>query len=364
MKTVKKIVAVLLVAVMAVASLAGCTKKTAGANSMFGITKQAMHVDKADFATSIVAEVKGVKATIELSGTTDGNATSVTAAVKFGAMTYKLDNIVVFTKDAVYFNLGVLVDQFAMYLAIAGLDKDKLSELGLDVKWVKFELTDMFEKDTTIAEMFLDDADVAYEELITKEGSVYTLSLDNKEKVTKFISLTKKMIEANSAEWAKAYAEYVSKIDLNKMFENVVKELTDAIVNANLGITKEQIDELKSMLEDKIDVEDALADLSESSIKEQIDKLAEQIKPDEIEIGDNMGSLVIKSQIDKETYITSMEIESEDNKVTIESKITPNKKASVEVPTDAGSFMDLIKPLYMFLINTSIRIPDIGGIEF
>lgn len=344
----KKLLAVLLLAVMALSVITGCTKKSSGANSLFGVTKEAMKVTKADYSTTVSIDTAGnsLDVSAKFFGTTDGNATSLSVEVKFGAMTYKLNDILVFTKDTLYFNVRNVIDQFSMYLNMMGIDEAALKELGLDSNWVKLEFESTFEKDTSLIEMLCDDLDTAYESLVTNENGVYTLSIDSKEEIENFTDLTRKLIEANSSKWAEAYAGYISKIDLNAMTDSITKDLLKALEEADIGLSAEDIEEKKNELNEHFNVD--VDNITKEDIKEALDKMAENIVVDEDMDYDT--TLVISGGYAEGSYTTTIITKEDDgSSYTVESKVSPNNKASVTVPDNAKSIKDILVPLLKYV---------------
>lgn len=361
----KKAAAVLLVAIMAVAMLAGCGKSggkkvnAGGAGSMFGVLKSASQVEKATFDCDITADIDGTSAKIKLSGVTDGKATSLSAEVSAGGMSFKFDNAVIFTDDAIYINVASVMDEIGAFAsAVPGADLD-LSELGITSDWVFFEAEGMFKRDSSVFETISKDLDEAYADMITEKDGTYSITVSDKDSVKGFIDATKKLLDDKGDAWAKLFAEQSNKLDVEKLMNGVADDVVDAIVKAYEESTGEKLseDEIKELRDSMLEETDMseIEKIDEDTYKEMFDELRDQL--DDTSVTGLDGKIDVRTSYENGVYTIKANAEPEDEEdgsITLVSTIKEDSSAKVEVPSDAQSAIDIL---------VAILVANMGGMN-
>ncbi len=347
----RRAAAVLLMAVLSVAAIAGCTKGKAanagGAGSMFGIIKSAQQVEKKTYEFNITSDIAGSSADIKLSGVSDGSATSLSAEISASGMSFKLDNAVVYTDDAIYLNVASVMEELGSFAEAMNGQKLDLAELGITSDWVSFESEGMFKQDKTAFDTIYSDLDEAYADIITEKDGTYSITVSDKDSVQKLIDATKGLIDNNGDEWAKLMADQYNKIDMKKVVEDLSNQVLDAVVKAyeeatGEKLTDEQIAELKDSMMEEMDLSD-VEEVNEDTYKEMFAELKEQLADAEAE--DIDGTIDMRTSYSKGVYTFKATAEPNDEEagsMTCVGTITEDKSAKVEVPSDAQSLIDII----------------------
>lgn len=354
----KRAAAVLLAAVMAVAMFAGCSKSggkkvnAGGADSMFGILKTASQVEKATFDCDITADIEGTSAKIKLSGVTDGKATSLSAEVSAGGMSFKFDNAVVFTDDVVYINVASVMDEVGSLVKGMGGSLD-LDALGITSDWVSFEAEGMFKKDTSIFETIGKDLDEAYAEVITEKDGTYSITLSDKDSVKGFLDATKKLLDDKGDSWAKLMADKANSVDTEKVVNGFVDDVADAIVKAieeatGEKLSEDDIKELKDSMLEETDLSEFDEKMDEDAYKELIKEFRDQL--DDAEAKSLDGSIDLRTSYAKGVYTIKANAapnDEDDGAITMVSTITEDSSAKVEIPSDAQPLVDIIAAFFV-----------------
>ena len=350
----RRAAAVLLMAVLSVAAIAGCTKGKAVANvggtgSMFGIVKSAQQVEKKTYEFNITSDMNGSPADIKLSGASDGNATSFSAEVSVGGMSFKLDNAVIFTDDAIYLNVATVMEELGSFAALMNgqMQLPDLAELGITSDWVYFESEGLFKQDMTVFDTIYSDLDEGYADIITEKDGTHSITISDKDSVQKFIDATKALIDNNGDEWAKLMTDQYNKLDIKKVVEDLTNQVLDAVVkayeeSAGEKLTEEQIAELKDSMMDEIDLSD-MEEVNEDTYKEMFAEFKEQLA--DVEAKDIGGTIDMRTSYSKGVYTFKATAEPDDEELgsmTCVGTVTEDKSAKVEVPSDAQPLIDII----------------------
>lgn len=355
----RKAAAVLLIAVMAVAMLAGCSKSggkkvnAGGSGSMFGILRASTQVEKKNFDCDITANVEGTSAKIKLSGVSDGKATSLSAEVSAGGMSFKFDNAIVFTDDVVYINVASVMEEVGSFASAMMGGSFDLKEFGVTSDWVSFKAEGMFKQDTSFFETISKDLDEAYAGIITEKDGTYSITVSDKDSVQALMDATKKLLDDKSDSWAKLLADKANAVDTEKVVNGFVDDVADAIVKAleeatGEKLSEENIKELKETMLAGTDMSDFKDKMDEESYKELFDELKEQLKDAESEAID--GTIDLRTSYEKGVYTIKANIEpndAEEGSITMVSTVTENKSAKVEIPSDAQPLVDIIATFFM-----------------
>ena len=338
----KKTAAVAMTAAMAVTAFTGCSKSASGSstNSMFSTFKSMSEVEKANVDVNAEVNIAGTKAEIKLAGVRDGNATSCSANVSLAGMTFDLENVFVFTDDVIYINYKEITDEFSSYIAAAGVD---MSQFGITSDWVSFEMKGAFEYKGFFTDEMADALDTAYGDIIEKDGKTYSVAVSDKDSVQSFIDCTVKALEDNKDLWV---SEILDKYNDNDTQDNI-NAVYDQFITAlgENGVDQSTLDDIKSSLSE--DLEDAEDEMTEEDLKSSIDDMIDELKDAEPE--DIDGRIKYSIGLEKKVYTQTVEanVKSDDGDIVanITTTVTPDKDASVEVPGDSQSLIDVIAKL-------------------
>lgn len=362
----RRAVAVLLTAVMAVAMFAGCSM-TKGAsagskNSMFGIVKSVGHLENYTVVCEATLDISGTNVTIKMNGETDGNATVMSLEASTGGMTFKFDNVFVYTEDALYINVAEVADEVGVLLsAFTGVSGPiDLSEYGLTSDWVSIEAKGMFKKDMTLIDVFCDDLDEAYADIIKKNDGTYSITISDKDSVKALMDATYDLLDKNGDKWAKLMDEQVKEKDVQSVVNGIVNDLMDSIVKAyeeatGEKLSEEDIEDMKEEILSYANVSD-MDEINADAYKEMFEELKNSIKDAEAEGID--GTMDVRVSYEKGVYTLKAKAEASDESegdMTIVTTIEEGKAGKVEVPSDAQSFVDVIVPL---LISAELGTQD------
>lgn len=338
----KKAAAVFMTAAMAATAFTGCSKSASGkgADSMFTVLKEATEIEKADVEVNADVNFAGVKANIKMTGTRDGKATSCGLSATVSGMTFDLENVMVYTDDVIYINYAEIIDEFSSFLTTAGVDP---STFGIDSDWISLEMKGAFDSEGFLSDDIIKALDTAYADIVEKEGKTYFITVSDKDDVQKFIDGTVKLLEDNKDMWVSEILDIYNSNDMKDSINGLADQLIDAL--AENGVDQSVIDELKSEISDELD--SAESDMKKEDLEDAVDEMVEELK--NTEAGDIDGR--IKCSVSKEDGVYSqsmdMNIKSEDGDMvaSFETKITPNKKASVSIPSDAQPIVDVVAKL-------------------
>ncbi|MCM1308745.1 MAG: hypothetical protein NC223_09125 [Butyrivibrio sp.] len=353
----RKAAAVLLIGIMAVAMLAGCSKSggkkvnASGADSMFGVIKASSQLEKKTFNCDITADIDGTTAKINLSGASDGKATSLSAEVSAGGMTFKFDNAVVFTDDTMYINVASVMDEVGSFAESMGESFD-LESLGVTSDWVSFTAEGLFKQDTSIFDTIGKDLDEAYASIITEKDGTYSISVSDKDSVKGFLDATKKLLEDKSDSWAKLMADKSNSVDVEKIVNGLIDDVVNSIVKAveeasGDKISDEQVKELKDAMLEETDMSE-VEEIDEDSYKEMFDELKSELA--DVEAQELAGKIDVRTSYEKGVYTLKASIEADETdedggNITIVSTVTDDSSAKVEIPSDAQPLVDILAAL-------------------
>ena len=347
----RKAAALLLIVAMAVAAFAGCSKdsgstsgKNKSADTMFGLLKEAGQLEKKTFETTMEIDADGTKVSITLNGVSDGKATSAGVNVSASGMTFEFEDVLVFTDDVLYLNAGQVLEQLTPFLEASDVDVDSL---GLDLDWVCFEAKGLF-KTSSYDELF-DILDKSYKEIIEKDGSGYKISLSDKDGVQAFVDATIAMIKDNKDTFIDMFVDAYERVDVEAIVNDFADEFVDKLADASgEDVTEDQKAELKEQLMEETDLSELEIDKAE--IEEMYEEMLGELE--DSEVTDDLGGTVnIKVFKDGDSYVSAvdMDVEEDGEQVgaSVKTTITEDKSASVEIPSDAKSLVDVIVEIYM-----------------
>ena len=335
----KKAAAVFMTAAMAATAFTGCSKSASGkgANTMFTTLKEAAEVEKADVEVNVDVNYAGTKAELKITGTKDGKATSCGVSATVAGMTFELDNIMVYTDDVIYINYAEIMDEFSTYLSAAGVDP---SPFGLEADWLSLEMKGAFDTSNVFSDDIAKALDTAFADIIVKDGSTYSIKISDKDSVQAFIDGAVKLLEDNKDMWVNEILDQYNNADLKDSLNGLVDQLTDALVKN--GVDQSVIDELKSEVSDELGT--AESEMTKDDLGEAIDEMVDELKSAEAEDIDGRVKYTVSKEKDVYTQSIDINVKSDEGDMVMNctTTVTPNKKASVEVPSDAESIVDII----------------------
>jgi len=346
-----KVLALLLVAVMAMGCFAACGKKSgASANTMFAVIKEASAIEKATYEMKVTVPANGVEVPVSITGVKDGNNMSMSLNASYGGLELKFEDAIVMTKDSLFINIKKIVEPLAPLLANQGLD---VSNLGLEKDWLYYTYEDIFKTDTSFSDLILDSCDTAYAEIITKDKDTYTIDISTVEQFEKFFELTSKMLTDNADAWADKVVELVNKYDIEAIAKDAVKKIVEEYnKTASVQITEdelnEKVEELSGQFKETVKKED---------VKKGLEEAAKEVK--EGKVGENDSAKIVVSRKDG-VYSLKVEAtadETDFGTITAEVTITKDSKASVTVPStdDASSIFEMLAPFLSLAMSNAMN---------
>lgn len=335
----KKAAAVFMTAAMAVTAFTGCSKSASGkgAATMFTTVKEASEVEKADVLVNADINFAGTKAQVKITGTRDGKATSCGVSATFAGMTFDLDNIMVYTDDVVYINYAEIIDEFSSYLTAAGVDP---SGFGIESDWLSLEMKGAFKNTGLFTDDMVKALDTAFGEVIEKDGKTYSITLSDKDSVQKFIDGAVKLLSDNKDMWTDVILDRYNETDMKDTLNGLVDQLTAAL--GKNGVDQTVIDSLKSEVDKNLD--SAESEMTKEDIQDAIDEVVDSLKNAKADDLDGRVKYTVSKEKDAYTQSIDTNLKSEEGDLVVSctTTVTPNNKASVEIPSDAVSVIDVV----------------------
>lgn len=395
MKKIRRILSVLLAAVMMVSVLGGCNKSSSK-ETMFTVMEEAAGMTQYAYEMKIDLEsdISGLNdMSLTLTGETDGKGITMGLKVKYLYLTLEMKDLLTVTEDAMYLNVSQILSAAENFV---GESIDLEETIGMNVEWIELPFAEgavSFEKDqnyedymklvTSVVEAALADAKIE-----SKKG-VYSAKIEG---VEDFAKLVENFLDA-LLDKEDEFIDYFTKND--SFDEDALKDTMnlymDAIVNAaerfiadyGLEITADELAEYRAEVEQQI--EDELADLDVdvadmedtyreafNIIREEKDDYIDEIKgadSDDIdvkvefsnELTGKAGSRVYTAEFLMEA---SSKEEDEAISISMEMTMTEDTDIKIKAPNSYTSFEDLIYGVLGFVYDIGLidedLIPDTG----
>lgn len=345
-KLLGKLVAAATAVALGASALVGCTTSPK-ADSAFEVAGIITELDSYSFNMCIKTESADQEFDMDLFGKCSKEAVSLGFKYKDEDNKYEVKELIIATPTSMYFNLKDAMDEFA-----EGMD---LGVYGVEADWIKIEwdAVEQKEVDNSSIETIIKDAEKAYKDVIKNKDGKYVIEIDDKESAVAFVDATSALLEDKAADWSEIFADVYS--DMLTSAEDSDAVMTSMITNIlmdinktmDAGYTKTEIEEIvkdKVIIDEENSDEENIftADFIETEMKELAEILKESVEnseDDEEEIG---GSLKYTAYQKKNTYVTEISMEIEDDvktdyyDETSETKITytvVDEKVKINIPS-------------------------------
>lgn len=390
MKKLRRVLAVLLVFVMSMALVTGCSGKSK--QTMFSIMKDASSMNHYSYEIKVKVDsgMSGVDSmAMTLKGKTDGEAVTMGAKVTYSLYTIDIDDFFILTKDAMYINVEEIFNAFDSILSSLGVSlEDFENEFGTELKCIQFPLVDglvnINADNSEIMDVYVTILENAFKDIkIDSNKGEYTVTVEGMEELSKLAdAFITSLLDNQDA--------FLEQIDKNSSFdEKTLKELLNVYMNEiitalekfnteyELGLTEADIDELKA--EAEAAAEDAAAEV-------QIDDLSQTYKDAFAELKDNRQDIVdeiadsadsvdgkftmtdsLTGKEGSRVYTCEFEAElenkdtSEDLTVTVKTELTEDKDIEVKVPSSYTSVSDLMYAALVYTYENGLLDDVLGG---
>lgn len=381
MKRIRGILALVLVFVMSLSVLGGCSKKTK--ETMFTVMEDAAAMT--NYRYEINMDIKSSidnldNIAVKFNGETDGKAATMGIKVSYLYFTFGIDNLLTITKDAMYINVEEIFTAVAPF--VFGTDytlEDLEEEFGVKLRCVQLPLVDgmvSFEKNEDLSKLMSSIFEAALKDVeIQSEKNVYTARIEGTEALSKVADAFLTGVIDNKEAIISGINEQ------NKLDENTVKAMLDLYIDDiiaafkkinteyDMGYTEEEIEELRKAQETEFENALSNVDLNDvsSAYDEAFDKLEEQKEEfvnaianskdvDSIlEIKDSMtgkeGSRVYSCEVKFEFEDT---VNDEDLKLNAKSNMTEDKSISIKAPESYTSFSELFYAALVFTYENGL----------
>lgn len=378
MKKLRRVLAVLLVFVMSMALVTGCSGKSK--QTMFSIMKDASSMTHYSYEIKVKLDsgMSGVESmAMTLKGKTDGEAVTMGAKVSYSLYTFDIDDFLILTKDAMYINVEAIFNAFDSVLSAMGVSlEDFEAEFGTELKCIQLPLVEgMINVDADSSE--LTDLYVSILENTFKDTKIesnkgeFTVTVEGMEEISKLVAafITSlldnqdallEQIDKNSSIDDETFKEF-----LNLYMNEIITALVRFNDEYDLGLTEADIEEAKAEAEAAVEdavkeaglddvsreYKDAFADLKDNR-QDVVDTLAESV--DSVDGKFTMtDSLTGKEGSRVYTCGLQAAFENkdtdEDVTVNVKSVLTEDNSIVVDVPKNYTALSDII---YAALVYT------------
>lgn len=259
MKKLRRVLAVLLVLVMSMALVTGCSGKSK--QTMFSIMKDASSMTHYSYEIKVKLDsgMSGVESmAMTLKGKTDGEAVTMGAKVSYSLYTFDIDDFLILTKDAMYINVEAIFNAFDSVLSAMGVSlEDFEAEFGTELKCIQLPLAEgMINVNADSSE--LTDLYVSILENTFKNTKIesnkgeFTVTVEGMEEISKLVDafITSlldnqdallEQIDKNSSIDDETFKEF-----LNLYMNEIITALVRFNDEYELGLTDADIEEAKA----------------------------------------------------------------------------------------------------------------------
>ena len=296
MKKLRRVLAVLLVFVMSMALVTGCSGKSK--QTMFSIMKDASSMTHYSYEVKVKVDsgISGVEnMTMTLKGKTDGESATVGAKVSYSLYTIDVNDFLTVTKDAVYINVEEVFNAFDSILSSLGVSlADFEDEFGTELKCIKLPLVDGLVNtngsDAELIDIYISILEDAFKDVkIDSNKGEYTVTVEGMEALSK-------IVDAILTGFLDNQDAIIAEIEKNNTVdEQTLKELLNVYMNEiivalekfnteyELGLTDADIDDLRAEAESAAE---------EAAKEAEIDDLSQAYKDVFADLKDNKQDVV------------------------------------------------------------------------
>ena len=371
MKKLRRVLAVLLVFVMSMALVTGCSGKSK--QTMFSIMKDASSMTHYSYEVKVKVDsgISGVEnMTMTLKGKTDGESATVGAKVSYSLYTIDVNDFLTVTKDAVYINVEEVFNAFDSILSSLGVSlADFEDEFGTELKCIKLPLVDGLVNtngsDAELIDIYISILEDAFKDVkIDSNKGEYTVTVEGMEALSK-------IVDAILTGFLDNQDAIIAEIEKNNTVdEQTLKELLNVYMNEiivalekfnteyELGLTDADIDDLRAEAESAAEeaakeaeldnvnqlYKDTFADLEDNrqdivdAIADSADSFGGSFTLTNSLTGKN-GSRVYNCEL--QTVVKDKDTD-EDLTINVKSVFTEDKNISVSVPKSYTEFSDIV----------------------
>ena len=340
-KITGKVIATVAAMAVGVSALAGCTKAPK-ADSMFDVAGIVTELESYSYTMEMVIESEDADYDIEVFGKCSKEAVSMGFKAEVDGEKYKVDELIIATPTAMYFNLKDAMKEFAG-------DMD-LGVYGVDADWIMIEWDEaaVEETDTTLTDALIKDANEAYKDIISNKDGKHTIKIDDKESAIEFVEATKDLLEENATDWSVLFADFYNTMDVTSSNEVLKSIMSNIFMDINrtidAGYTASEIDAIVEeafVIDEDLEKEEVDAEEIENEITEIVDMLEAALEEDEDSEDEELGvKIVFSTYQNKNTYVTEFSMveepeEDEEKGDKLEFKYTiVSEKVEIKIPTE------------------------------
>ena len=390
MKKLRRVLAVLLVFVMSMALVTGCSGKSK--QTMFSIMKDASSMTHYSYDVKVKVDsgISGVEnMTIALKGQTDGEALTMGAEVSYSLYTFNIDNFLTLTKDAVYIDVEEIFNAFDSILSAMGVSlADFEEEFGSELKCIKLPLAEgminVNADSSELTDLYVSILETAFRDTkIESNKGEYTVTVEGMEDIAKLVDALLTEI-LNNQDALLTQLEKLNSIDDDTMKEflnSYMEELIEALVKFNeeyeLGFTDDDIADVKAEAESA--VEDAVKEAELDDVNQIYKDGFAQIKDNKQDIVDELagGADSVDGKVTMTNSLTGREgsrvytcefetsLENKDTQedltLTVKSVITEDNSIVVNAPKNYTALSDIMYAALVYAYENGL-LGDLDGI--
>lgn len=378
MKKLRRVMAVLLVFVMSMALVTGCSGKSK--QTMFSIMKDASSMTHYSYEIKVKLDsgISGVDSmSMTLKGKTDGESATIGAKVSYSLYTIDVDDFLTVTKDAVYVNVEEIFNAFDSVLSSMGVSlADFEEEFGTELKCIKLPLVDGLVNtsgsDEELIDIYVSVLENAFKDVkINSNKGEYTVTVEGMEELSKIVDafitglLDNQDAILTELEKNNTVDEQTLKELLNVYMNEIIVALEKFNDEYDLGLTEADIDDLKAEAESA--AEDAAKEAELDDVNQAYKDAFADLKANKQDVVDEIagsadsvnGSFTLTDSLTgKEgSRVYTCEIQGsvenkdtdEDMTLNVKSVLTEDNNIVVDVPKNYTALSDI---LYAALVYT------------
>ena len=378
MKKLRRVLAVLLVFVMSMALVTGCSGKSK--QTMFSIMKDASSMTHYSYEVKVKVDsgISGVEnMTMTLKGKTDGESATIGAKVSYSLYTIDVNDFLTVTKDAVYINVEEVFNAFDSILSSLGVSlADFEDEFGTELKCIKLPLVDGLVNtngsDVERIDIYISILEDAFKDVkIDSNKGEYTVTVEGMEALSKIVdAILTGFIDNQDAiiaeiEKNNTVDEQTLKELLNVYMNEIIVALEKFNTEYELGLTDADIDDLRAEAESA--AEEAAKEAEIDDLSQAYKDVFADLKDNKQDVVDEMadsadsvdGSFTLTNSLTgKEcSRVYTCEIQGsvenkdtdEDLTLNVKSVLTEDNSIVVDVPKNYTALSDII---YAALVYT------------
>lgn len=363
-----RILSILLVLVMTVSLLTGCTKTK---QTMFTVTEDASSMEQYSYNVDVnlKSTISGAQsATLSVYGDVSGTDCTMSVKVKYSLFSIEAKNIIIIKGNSMYINFADLLETLIPLIPNAEEQIAQLeSELGFKINCFQLPIDKSMLMNSEQRENILKLSNTILEESladfeIEENKGEFSVSIDSTRALARFVDAFFDSIIEHKDEIKDLYKDIIdesiepSKKLAESYMNEIITVMEEYAKEDGAKITQDEIDEVKSTFKEQMDEAFQSVDFDEfyemldeafTEIEDAKDDIVSEIKENE-EYNcsiDYNNSLTGKKGKRVFTSNLSVEISDETEKiaVTVESVMEENKDVEIEAPETYTSFTDFIR---------------------